>query len=243
MLLAGPIQAYDEFAAQPAIPSPPSVADSLEAVWRIALGLFKKYALASVIESVFLTGFHAGGWYFVLEVQLNLIWLYLDFSGYSDVAVGVGRLIGVATPENFRRPFVSRNLVEVWERWHISLSQFIRRNLFIPLQMTLMRRTDGRAPLACACVAFGLSFLLCGLWHGLNWGWLAWGAYQAAGLIGCNIYRQFLLKRLGRKGMVAYLANPWIRVLAIFVTFEYFAFALVFPMYPFSEMLWWTTYP
>ena len=85
-------------------------------------------------------------------MQLNYLWLYLDFSAYSDIAVGVGRLMGVATPENFNRPYLARNMIDFWERWHISLSLFIRRNMFIPIQLALMRRTDGRRPLLVASV-------------------------------------------------------------------------------------------
>jgi len=114
----------------------------------------------------------------------------------------------VATPENFNRPYLARNAIDYWERWHISLSQFIRRNLFIPIQMALMRRTDGRALLLVASLAFTVSFLLGGLWHSVSWSWLAWGAVQAAGLVACNVYRAALLKRLGRKGLNRYPGQP-----------------------------------
>ena len=145
---------------------------------RIANGLFKKYVLAQGLEALLLTGFHAHGAYTILEIQLTYLWLYLDFSAYSDIAVGIGRLIGVATPENFNRPYLARNVIDFWERWHISLSMFIRRNVFIPIQLTLMRRTSGRAPLWIASFAFVVSFLLCGLWHSLSWVWVAWGLFR-----------------------------------------------------------------
>jgi D-alanyl-lipoteichoic acid acyltransferase DltB (MBOAT superfamily) len=226
MLAAGPIQSYDDFVAQPAVPAPLGIAGSLGAIERIVAGLFKKYVLAHFIKTVFLTDYRATGGYVFLEMQLTYIWLYLDFSAYSDVAVGVGALMGVATPENFNRPYVARNLIDYWERWHISLSQFIRRNIFIPAQMALMRRTDGRHALAAAGCAFTLSFLLCGLWHEISLRWLVWGAFHAAGLTVCNLYRHFLTKRLGRKGTGQYLANPWVRASAIVLTFEYAATAL-----------------
>jgi D-alanyl-lipoteichoic acid acyltransferase DltB (MBOAT superfamily) len=160
-------------------------------------------------------------------MDLNFLWLFLDFSAYSDVAVGLGRLMGVATPENFNRPYLARNVIDFWDRWHISLSQFIRRNVFIPIQLGLMRRTEGRRPLLIASVAFSVSFLLCGLWHNFMTSWLAWGAYQALGLIVCNAYKDFLTRRLGRQGVKRYLANPWYRVLAVFATYQFSAGALV----------------
>src|SRR5262249_48358829 len=156
------------------------------------------------------------------------------FSAYSDIAVGVGRMIGVATPENFNRPYLARNMVDYWERWHISLSHFIRRNIFFPVQLALMRSTDGRHPLAITSVAFLVSFLLCGLWHNIGWNWLAWGAYHAFGLIVRNLHQHLLLKKLGRKGLNRYNANPWIRALGIALTFEYVAFSLVLVTYPWS---------
>jgi D-alanyl-lipoteichoic acid acyltransferase DltB (MBOAT superfamily) len=135
---------------------------------------------------------------------------------------------------------VARNLIEFWgERWHISLSLFIRRNIFIPVQLHLLRLTEGRFVLAIASVAFLISFVLCGLWHSISLPWLAWGVLQAAGLILCNLYKAGLMKRLGRRGLDAYLANPWYRAIATFVTFEFVVLTLVVVMYPYEELQWW----
>jgi alginate O-acetyltransferase complex protein AlgI len=243
MIAAGPIQSYDDFVEQPGVPAPPSASRALVALERIAMGLFKKFILANYIDRLFLTGFHAPMPYFLLEVQLNYVWLYLDFSAYSDVAVGLGILLGVATPENFNRPYLARNVIEYWERWHMSLSQFIRRNLFIPIQLTLMRKSEGRSPLLAASVAFTISFLLCGLWHSISWPWLAWGVCQSAGLVVCNAYKQVLLKRLGRKGVKEYLADRWIGFIAIVVTFEFAAAVVAVATYPYGELSWWTSSP
>jgi D-alanyl-lipoteichoic acid acyltransferase DltB (MBOAT superfamily) len=242
MLAAGPIQAYEEFADQPAVPDPPTRLEATRGFERIAAGMFKKYVLAQGLQRLFLTGFHAQGPYQLLEMQLNYLWLYLDFSAYSDIAVGIGRLIGVPAPENFNRPYLARNMIEFWERWHISLSQFIRRNLFIPIQMNLMRRTGGARPLLISSFAFTVSFLLCGLWHSIGWVWAAWGLFQAAGLIACSLYRHILIKRLGRKGYNRYMADPRIRLVAIAVTFEFAAFAVAIVTYPFQEISWMPTY-
>jgi len=232
MLAAGPIQAYDDFRAQPAVPAPLAFADALDGMDRIARGLFKKFVIAQAVHDVLLTGFAARGPYFVLEVQAYYVWVYLDFSAYSDIAVGIGRLLGRATPENFANPLAARNITEFWERWHISLSLFIRRNLFIPIQLALGRKTDGAHPLATACVAIAIAFLACGLWHGISLRFLAWGALHAVALIATNVYRHRLLARLGRKGVKAYLARPVIRVIATALTFELIAFSLVVVVYP-----------
>jgi D-alanyl-lipoteichoic acid acyltransferase DltB (MBOAT superfamily) len=239
MLAAGPIQAYTDFAGQPGVPLASTASTSLRSIDRLVGGLFKKYILANFIEKMFLTGFRADGPYFFLEAQLNYIWVYLDFSAYSDIALGLGGLMGMATPINFNRPYVARNVIDYWERWHISLSMFIRRNLFIPVQLKLMRLTGGRFALAIASFAFFVSFTLCGLWHSISGPWLAWGVLQAVGLIVCNLYKAALMKWLGRRGVNAYLANRWIRVISTIVTFEFIAATLVVVMYPYEELQWW----
>jgi D-alanyl-lipoteichoic acid acyltransferase DltB (MBOAT superfamily) len=234
MLAAGPIQAYDEFVAQPAVPPPPTALDTLEAAERIARGLFKKFVLAHVLKSLFLTGFRARGPYLLVEAQVFYLWLYLDFSGLSDLAVGMGRLIGAATPENFHRPYLARNIIVFWERWHISLSQFIRRNLFIPVQLWLMRRSGGMHPLWCASAAFIVSFALCGLWHGVSIRFLGWGLLHAAGLVTVNLYRHYLTRGLGTRGVKDYMNYRGIRVISTFLTFEFVCLSLVVVVYPYS---------
>ncbi len=223
MLAAGPIQAYDDFARQAAVPEPATPRQLLKGVERISGGVFKKFVLAFILQKLFLTDFRSNGLYFLIELQVFFVWLYLDFSAYSDIAVGVGALIGVSTPENFNRPLLARNMVDFWERWHISLSQFIRRNLFIPIQMNLMRRTDARRPLLCAVAAVAVSFVFCGLWHGLSLPFLAWGVVHAAGVVVSLVYGHVLQKMLGTKELKVYRANPWIRGLATAVTFEFVA--------------------
>ena len=101
----------------------------------------------------------------------------------------------------------------------MSLSLFIRRNIFIPIQVFLMRR-DG-APLTSAVVAIFISFVLCGLWHGLSLGFLLWGVAQASGLVIARLYSHFLHQKLGRQGVKTYLANPWITAVSMLVTFQF----------------------
>jgi alginate O-acetyltransferase complex protein AlgI len=227
MLTAGPIQAYEDYVRQSTVFRTPAALDVLVAVERMAKGLFKKFVLAFALQRVFLTDFQAGGAYFLLELQVFFVWLYLDFSAYTDIAVGIGSLMGVATPENFNRPFIARNVIEFWERWHISLSLFVRRNVFSPLQVWLLRRNRGRHALWCAVGALGISFVLVGVWHGLTRGYLMWGTAQAAGLMTVRLYDHALLKRLGKEGIKTYLANPWIRMTAVALTFEFEALTLV----------------
>jgi D-alanyl-lipoteichoic acid acyltransferase DltB (MBOAT superfamily) len=236
MLAAGPIQSYEHFVDQPVIPKPVSAVEALGGFERIALGLFKKFVVAYYIRNEFLTGFYVDGPYFLFEVQMHYLWIYLDFSAYSDIAVGIGRLMGVHTPENFDKPYLARNMIDFWDRWHISLSQWVRRNLFIPIQLSLARRTGGKRALLIATLAFTVSFLLCGLWHGISWPFFAWGAMHALGLVVTNAYRYWLTKRLGRKGVKVYKEKLGYRMLAQFGTFQYVAFSLVVITYPWKDL-------
>jgi D-alanyl-lipoteichoic acid acyltransferase DltB (MBOAT superfamily) len=232
MLAAGPIQAYDDFVAQPQVPEPLTFKRTLACAERIVNGLFKKYALALTLQRLFLTDWRSHGLYLLLvESQIYYVWLYLDFSAYSDIAVGMGGLLGIATPENFNRPYLARNVIDFWERWHISLSQFIRRNVFLPLQLFFVRRSEGSNALGAACLAFAISFTLCGLWHNVSVRWLFWGAIQASGLIVCYLYRHILLKRHGRKWVNAQVANPVQRAISIVLTFEFAALSVAATMY------------
>jgi len=232
MLAAGPIQGYADFLAQPAVPAPLSTSDALRAVERIVLGLFKKYVIADLLEESLITAFQAPFPYLAVETLLFYFWLYLDFSAYSDITVGAGRLIGVATPENFNRPYIARNLVDFWDRWHISLSQFIYRNIFIPVQMALVRRTGPKSALWCAAVAYSVSFLLCGLWHGLDVRWALWGMMHALGLVAVVWYRAWLKKRLSRETLSRYLAHRGIRLGATILTQVYVALTLLVATWP-----------
>lgn len=236
MLAAGPIQAYDEFVVNADRIEKPSPRTVLAGAERIATGLLKKFVIAFAIREAFLTDFQAQGLYVLVELQFFLLWLYFDFSAYSDIAVGIGKLMGVATPENFNNPLVARNLVVFWERWHISLSMFIRRNLFIPLQLAAARR--GLRPKLSAAIAIILAFELCGLWHGFAISWLVWGSMHGVGLAVVRLYGDFLQRTLGPQGMKAYRSNVLIRWMCTAVTFEYLALTF-FPIFYFQQALFY----
>lgn len=226
MLAAGPIQAFDDF-RRPSEAPPMTKSIALEGIELITNGLVKKFVLAYAVKSVFLTDFNSSGAYLLFEALMFLLWLYLDFSAYSDIALGIGRLANIPTPENFNSPLIARNLVDFWDRWHISLSLFIRRNIFIPIQLGLMRRDDGLGPIQIAAIATSISFLLCGLWHGLTWGWLAWGAMHAVGLIAVRLYGNILSKHFTPLQLVAYRESGLARVASTALTYIYVSVAFL----------------
>ena len=242
MLTAGPIQKYSDF-----IEHHPSKEHSLSAEdyvdrWllggeRIATGLFKKFCIAGLIQGIFLTQFAPSmttdGWALFIEAHWFYIWLYFDFSAYSDIAIGIGTLCGLHTPENFNKPLFSRNLTVFWERWHISLSLWIRTHLYTPIQLHFARKTKNKHPLLISTLAFSVAFLLCGAWHDVSFRFVCWGGLHALGLSLCNAYKHYLIKRWGRKTIrKVYMQNRWIQWTATFLTFEFVALSLVFAFHP-----------
>jgi D-alanyl-lipoteichoic acid acyltransferase DltB (MBOAT superfamily) len=237
MLAAGPIQPWDEFAKQPTLPADLDIGNAVYGIDRIVGGLFKKFVLARAIELAILTGFRAPWPYVLVEAQFYYLWVYLDFSAYSDIAVGTGRLMGIETPENFNKPLLAQNIIVFWERWHITLSHFVRRNIFIPIQLNLMRRSEVLRPALAASVAVGAAFIGVGLWHGVAWRYVIWGILHAMAVLCCIVYRTLLTKRFGRKRIAAYTSHSAYRVLATIITFEFVAFSLVFLVHPATAFL------
>jgi alginate O-acetyltransferase complex protein AlgI len=178
-MVAGPIKRYQQFV--PALHqgvAQPTSADAMVGLVRIATGFAKKWAadnLTGWIESFephYATQTIGMRWLFLLALSLRIL---LDFSGYSDMAIGFARMMGIVVPENFNWPYLARSPMEFWQRWHMSLSSWIRDYIYIPLggnRLGLPRRVFN------AIVAMAL----CGLWHGPDWNFVVWGLYHGVGL-------------------------------------------------------------
>ena len=179
-LVAGPIVRYFDVAA--AIRSrQESLSDFAEGVRRFIMGLAKKMLLANTMGAVTDLLFHTPD----AELTLPLAWLvvvcyalqiYYDFSGYSDMAIGLGLMFGFRFLENFNAPYHARSITDFWRRWHLSLSTWFRDYLYIPLGGN--RRGPIRTGLNLLTV-----FLLCGLWHGANWTFILWGLFHGFFLV------------------------------------------------------------
>ncbi len=177
-LVAGPIVRYRSVAEQLRERSH-TLAKFAAGVMLFLTGLTKKVLLADTLAVPADRAFSAEAlsaleaWIGALAYTLQI---YFDFSGYSDMAIGLGLMIGFQFPVNFDRPYTSRSITEFWRRWHISLSSFLRDYLYIPLG------GNRRGPVR-TYVNLGLTMLLGGLWHGAAWTFIAWGAYQGFWLI------------------------------------------------------------
>ncbi|MEL6429580.1 MAG: MBOAT family protein [Planctomycetota bacterium] len=174
-LVAGPIVRYRSIAEQLAERTHTAAKFTL-GMTMFQAGLAKKVLLADTLAPLATAGFAAEtlstgeAWTAALAYTFQL---YFDFSGYSDMALGLGLMFGFRLPVNFDRPYVSRSITEFWRRWHISLSSFLRDYLYVPLG------GNRKGPVR-TYVNLGLTMLLGGLWHGASWTFVVWGAYHGA---------------------------------------------------------------
>ena len=173
-------------------------------MFRIALGLFKVKILAPLFLPLGLDSFSLAHRptpkQLVIAAFVYSFILFWNFSGYSDLAIGISRLIGIKTPENFTSPYLAPNIREFWQRWHISFSRVLTSYLFVPLSRALGNKL-GERPRAILIIAYLITFTFCGYWHGPTANFLLWGVYHAVGLIIYDVYRGYAVKqRRKRKG-------------------------------------------
>jgi alginate O-acetyltransferase complex protein AlgI len=155
------------------------------------------------------------------------IYLYFNFSGYCDVVIAGAALVGLRMPENFDRPYLSRNVGDYWTRFHRSLGFWIRDYLFMPLYRPLARRWNNRAGLLVFPCYF-VAFLLAGAWHGTTNNFVVFGALHGIGISVAKIWENILIKLGGRKVLKSYKASTPIRIMAIVLTINFVSFTMLF---------------
>lgn len=189
-LIAGPIIRYHDIADQITDRSKNETIDNkLTGLYRFTLGLAKKVLIANHMgqqaDEIFALNIADidtyTSWIGILSYTFQI---YFDFSGYSDMAIGMGKMIGFKFPENFNNPYISQSITEFWRRWHISLGNWMRNYLYIPLGGNKVSKFR-------LYFNLWLVFLASGLWHGASWSFIFWGAYHGFFLV---IERAFLLK-------------------------------------------------
>jgi len=178
--IAGPIKRYPEFAAA-VRDAEPSSANVYAGLLRILFGLSKKFFLADILAETFAeSAWVSSGkqaWFIVFAFSLRI---WLDFSAYSDIAIGLGRTLGITLPENFRAPYLAKNIRDFWERWHMTLSRWVRDYVFVPVGRSLFGTSLRRSPIVIAIISYLLTFAVVGAWHGLTPSFLLWGLYHGA---------------------------------------------------------------
>lgn len=201
-LIAGPIIRYHDFAGQIYDHIEHETAElKLRGLYRFFIGLGKKVLIANVVgaaaDAIFAIPNNelgtATAWLGAISYAFQI---YFDFSGYSDMAIGLGMMMGFRFPENFNNPYTATSITDFWRRWHITLGAWMREYLYIPLGGNRVKHKWR--------LYFNLwfVFLASGLWHGAAWGFVIWGAYHGIFLV---IERLFLLKWLTRIGKASFI--------------------------------------
>jgi alginate O-acetyltransferase complex protein AlgI len=220
-LVAGPIKRFQPFLEQLRRPAVFKLEYVTEGLFRILTGLGKKVIIAD--SMVIFTGplanpLSAAGADYWVAVYAFAIKIYFDFSGYSDIAIGSAKLLGIQVPENFNWPYLQQNIAAFWNNWHMSLSSWIKDYLYIPLG-------GSRGTLLFAVRNLVIAMALCGLWHGAAWNFAVWGLYHGAGL---GFYRVYRKKGAALINLIERLPGPVTKTLSTVFTFHFVCIGWVF---------------
>ena len=220
-LVAGPIVRAADFAPQ--IRKPLVITSDMFArgVYFIMIGLFKKavisdYISLNFVDRIFDNPMLYSGVENLLGIYGYALQIYCDFSGYSDMAIGIALLLGFHFPLNFNAPYNSSSITDFWRRWHISLSTWIRDYIYISMGGNRKGKLRQYFNLL-------VTMLLCGLWHGASLNFVAWGGVHGLALVSHKFFRTTVLRR-GKD----YRSHGWRRFLGVFLTFHFVCFTWIF---------------
>lgn len=230
---SGPIDRFKRFNDNYLkIPDPNDLLDMLEQSVRfIMLGFLYKFILAHIFGHMLLPplktlALSQGGLFNLPTLGVMYVFgldLFFDFAGYSMFAVAISNLMGISSPINFNKPFISRDLKEFWNRWHMSLSFWFRDFVFMRLVMVLMRNKVFKNRTTISNVAYIINMLIMGFWHGVTWYYVAYGLFHGVGLAVNDAWlrkKKTLNKERKKAGLPPLLDNQWTKVLGIFITFN-----------------------
>jgi D-alanyl-lipoteichoic acid acyltransferase DltB (MBOAT superfamily) len=224
-LAVGPISPFSRFHASFVAPNH-SLKQLATSAFRIIVGASKYFLFANLANRLAYAGlFNDGHPHPAVDVVIASIayylYLYCNFSGFCDMAIGAAGVLGIDVAENFESPLKSRNVKDFWNRWHITLSSYMRDMVFTPLSKALITVCGPKSANHAIAIAIGTVFLLVGLWHGFEWHYFLFGAAHAAGVVGNHYYTVYLKRFLGKQRFKAYTESRLIRALAIGATFLY----------------------
>lgn len=234
--VAGPIARSDQF-----IPALREISgsfqdDLIESSERILSGLFKKFVLADSLSLIALNAQNAlqptsalGGWILLYAFSFQI---YFDFAGYTDIAIGLGRLFNIQLPENFNRPYLKPNLTQFWSNWHMTLTNWFRAYFFNPISRKLRKKKMS---------AVGILFLtqistmvLVGLWHGVTVNFVIWGVWHGLGLLIQNRWSGWI------KGIFPPSDKKWLQLLrnsaSTILTFHYVTLGWIWFVLPSPDL-------
>ena len=219
-LVAGPIVRASEFVPQLDHDADPRYVPTAEPFMLIFRGLFKKVVISSfmatIADPVFALPQGSSSWQTLWGIYAYAIQIYADFSGYTDIAIGVALMLGIRFPQNFNAPYRALSLQDFWRRWHMTLSRWLRDYLYIPLG-------GNRGSERFTYRNLFLTMVIGGLWHGANWTFVIWGAIHGGYLVGERVVR----KAWARRGAIG-LPVGLVKALQWILTFNVVCLAWVF---------------
>lgn len=236
-LTAGPIDRLERFIKDLRAPFLWKNADWDFIVKRLTLGLLKKFILADSLALIALSPQNApqiqsSVWAWILLYAYTLQ-IYLDFSGYTDLALALARLAGVHLPENFNQPYTKPNLTQFWNNWHMSLTQWFRAYLFNPLTRTL--RGTSLPVWSIIFLTQIVTMTLIGLWHGITLNFIIWGLWHGLGLFVHNRWQDALRRRVSEWAST-YLTQRILNFSGVVLTFHFVALGWVWFVLPTPRM-------
>ncbi|HSL43630.1 MAG TPA: MBOAT family O-acyltransferase [Anaerolineales bacterium] len=228
---AGPIDRLERFNRDLNEPVELDRAGWVEAGTRFFVGLFKKFVIADALawialNDVFVEQVHSSAWMWVLLYSYSLR-IYFDFSGYTDIAIGIARLLGVRLPENFASPYLKPNLSQFWNSWHMTLTQWFRSYFFNPLTRALRSSQQPFPTFLTILIAQISTMVLIGMWHGVTTGFVLWGLWHGAGLFIQNRWSDYMKDHTPAWGRTP-TGQAMLRFSGVFLTFHFVSLGWLF---------------
>ena len=196
-----------------------------EGIYKILKGMVYKMVIAACFYTV-MNYFGTGGTWYSIAIYFYIygVYLFFDFAGYSNMAIGASYIFGVRTPENFNAPFVSKDIKEFWNRWHMTLSFWFRDFLFSRITMALVRTRKIKNKLVIASIAFMINMFVMGVWHGLELNYIVYGLYHGVLLSACEIFQKKSKFYKAHKKDKLFIGVSWFITLHL-VMFGFFIFS------------------
>jgi D-alanyl-lipoteichoic acid acyltransferase DltB (MBOAT superfamily) len=231
--ISGPINRYNHFCTQLKLNNDNLKSDLQKGLERIIHGLFKKFVLCTIIFPYTIVNlekpiFDLNGLQILIGCYAYAFYFYFDFSGYSDVAIGSAKIMGIELPENFDNPFFKKNIQQLWANWHISFTSWLTDYIYWPLSKKLRNLLYfKKRPVFLSNFSIIVTFIVCGMWHGDTIYFVLWGLYHGVGLAVLNTYKKYK-RKVRNKTIRVYYRSKYSEVIGVVATFNFFSIGLLF---------------